>query len=70
MIIEIEIDIYPVDRFIKALPEEIEKQIPIRGKNYKGVHRYMCTNEHNNMLQYVGTSISTTINAEKQKEKP
>ncbi len=69
MIIEIEIDIYPVDRFIKGPPLEIEKQIPIRGKNYKGVHHYIFTND-NNMLQYVGTSISTTINAEKQKEKP
>ena len=65
----IEIDVYPVDRFIKALPEEIEKQISIRGKNYKGVHHYILMSENNNMLQYVGTYISTTINVEKQKEK-
>ena len=65
----IEIDIYPVDKFIKGYPGEIERQIPIRGKNYRGIHHYMLTNEHNNLLRYMRTTVSTTISVEKLKEK-
>lgn len=66
MRINIAIDIIPVEDRIEASKEEgdpyWEKQLPIRGKNYKGVHNYLLLpepppDESRCYYKYIGTSI-------------